>query len=382
MVVAALPGTEASIAGELDLIKAALLYGDEVTLLSPATTMFLGVEEWGGYSMIEQMKLLRQVAHLLVSKQEADELIQGLDSMEAALAKGGLVNRLLQARLAQMFKPIQESLADELSVIFQSGGMDQIAEARAKGLLRIESSDPGTATDLLVSCVRSAKLNGEGQPNDPEYTDRMVETFIGKLSDHLSLGREYVIFDQPIADLTKAAIEAGLFEPASGPAGRSAQGMTASELMGQLPTFPNASVDEVLDIRSELSPALTRFRSEMVTLSKGFKTESWEKGFTDNVHDAWVENVEPAVEIDAAVRENKSLLTIASDATAALKGTLPGLAIVGAGHEAHSSSLAITGGAVSATGALLQALRERKDQTTRIKMQPFYFLYALDRRLS
>ncbi|HEY4896822.1 MAG TPA: hypothetical protein VII01_12100 [Solirubrobacteraceae bacterium] len=37
--------------------------------------------------------------------------------------------------------------------------------------------------------------------------------------------------------------------------------------------------------------------------------------------------------------------------------------------------------AVTATGALLQAMRDHKATATSIKMQPFYFLHALARAL-
>jgi hypothetical protein len=159
--------------------------------------------------------------------------------------------------------------------------------------------------------------------------------------------------------------------------------MTASELMARLPTFPEASVDEVLDIRSDLSPALTRFRSAMVTLSKDFTSPAWETGFADEVHDAWVESVQPAVdEIDSAVRENKSLLTLASDFTGTVKGASAGLAIVGAGTVSHDNPVALAGGVVSATGALLETLRRHTTGAREIRMQPFYFLYALNRKLS
>jgi len=43
MVVAANPGSEMTVAPELDLVKAALLYGDKVTLVSPVTTMNVGL---------------------------------------------------------------------------------------------------------------------------------------------------------------------------------------------------------------------------------------------------------------------------------------------------------------------------------------------------
>jgi hypothetical protein len=220
MVVAAQPGSEASIVGELDLIKAALLYGDEVTLLSAATTMFLALEDWGAIPMLDKMQLLRDVAHLLSDEAQADSAVDGIEKIEAMLVENqGRERKRLQAGFEQAFKPAQDQIFEDLQVILRNSGMGELAEARKKGLVRIESSDPGTATDLLASCVRSAKLAENGEPNDPEYTDRMVETFVSKLSDHLSSGREYLIFDEPIADLTKTAIAAGVF-PASRGASR------------------------------------------------------------------------------------------------------------------------------------------------------------------
>jgi hypothetical protein len=53
---------------------------------------------------------------------------------------------------------------------------------------------------------------------------------VDKLAKHLSTGRDYLLFGEPIANLTDAAIREGLFTPAPGPAGRSTQAVAASGL--------------------------------------------------------------------------------------------------------------------------------------------------------
>ena len=63
---------------------------------------------------------------------------------------------------------------------------------------------------------------------------------------HLSSGAEYLIFDEEVASLTEAAIDEG-FQACTGTGGRSAQAMTAAAFIGRLPTFPKATVDEVLE---------------------------------------------------------------------------------------------------------------------------------------
>jgi hypothetical protein len=153
--------------------------------------------------------------------------------------------------------------------------------------------------------------------------------------------------------------------------------------MGRLPTFPDATVDELLDIRKELAPSLTQFRSAMVTISKTFTSSAWESDFEDEVHDAWVESVLPAVEaIDASVRDNKSLLSLAAGIAGATNTSYPGLAIVAAGLLGHVGAAAVLGGALTGAAPLLQALRDRKAAVNDIRMQPFYFLYAVEHSLS
>lgn len=380
MVVAAQPPAQVSIEPELDLIKAGLLYGDEVTLISPVTTMFLGIEQWGEFSMVEQLRLLRKVAPYL-QDENASIVSEHGDKLEAILSGGGLRNRVLSARLGAMFKPTQESTAQYLEGLSVSAGVAQLADARTKGLLKIESVDPGTAADLIASCVIMALCAQEGKPKQSAHFDQILATFIGKLSDRLSSGREYLIFDEKVANLTRAGIREGLFRPAKGPTGRSVQAMVASGLMARLPTFPDATLDEVLDIRSELSPALSPFRAAMVTLSKEFEEPAWGDGFDDELHDAWVESVHPAIQaIDESVRSNKSLLTAASNVMAG--ALLPGLTILGAGIAAHASGAIDVGAAATATIPLLQALRARRDAVSEIRMQPFYFLYAMNDALS
>jgi hypothetical protein len=387
MIVAANPRTGMTVTPELDLVKAALLYGDTVTLISPVTTMLLGVEALQRFSTHRQIELMRRVAPVLLPPEEVPGFEQGVEQIDQFLrttARGGTgAARALRAGLLQQLRPMQEQLSNAVKGIGHEAGIDELTNARAKGILQIENADPGDAMDLLVACIVSAKLAETGQQFDDSHMKRIITTFVQKLSKHLSSGREYLIFDEPIASLTQAAIREGVFSPAKGPAGRSAQAMTASALMGRLPTFPTASVDEVLDIRTELTPSLTQFRAAMVTISKAFTSTAWEADFEDEVHDAWVESVLPAVEvIDASVRDSRSLSALANSVTGAANASYPGLAIVATGLLGHVDAVAAVGGGLSAAGPLLQAFRDRKTTDHDIRMQPFYFLYAIEQSLS
>jgi len=284
LVVAAQPGSAMTVAPEIELVKAALLYGDRVTLLSPITTMLLDVAALERFSPLQQIDLVRRVAPYLSNGAELAASEAGLDQLEDFLRRSArsasLSDRLLRVGLTRQLAPVKQILADAVGGIERESGIDQLAQARAKGHLKIESANPDDAVDLLADCIIKASSAAKGINSDDSQMGRLVATFVAKLSAHLSSGEAYLIFDEQVASLTEAAIREGLFKPAPGPAGRSAQAMSAAAFMARLPTFPGATVDEVLDIREELAAPLIQFRGALVQVSNAFVSEAWVSGWS------------------------------------------------------------------------------------------------------
>jgi hypothetical protein len=134
------------------------------------------------------------------------------------------------------------------------------------------------------------------------------------------------------------------------------------------------------EICAEMAGPLTQFRSAMVTVSRSFTSAPWESAFHDELHDAWTETVSPALEaIEASVRDNRSLLTLAAGAAGEAKATLPGLLLMAAGLHSHTDAATAAGGALSAS---LPLLRDRRTEARNIRMKPFYFLYTVNHSLS
>ncbi len=278
---------------------------------------------------------------------------------------------------------MQVGVEDTVRGMVRDAGMDELARARKEGLVTVESVHSGSTVDLIADCVIAAKRAEVGERSDDAFSDRVVDTFVSKLARHLSSGREYLMFDEEVASLTHAAVEEGLFRPATGAAGRTAQAMAASGFVGRLPTFPTASLDEVLDIRAELAEPLTRFRSAIVTVANGLTSEAWEINFEDEIHDAWVERVAPAIaEIQEWVRDRQSLLAMAAGIAGAANTSAPGLAVVAAGVAGHANAVAVLGGVAAGAAPVLQALRDRRNDASKIRMQPFYLLHATEHALS
>jgi hypothetical protein len=271
--------TLATIAPELDLVKAALLYGDKGTLLGPVTTMLLRVDGIRHFPLAARLELVRRVAPYIADPAGLPALEESLEKFGEllnAVERGPAGSRYMLGQATRQLGAELREIDEAVKHICREARIDQLARARNDGVLQIESADPGDEIDLLASCLKSAKLAETGRSEEDPHAGRIVATFADRLSHHLSSGSEYLIFDEPIASLTEAGIREGRFTPAPGPSGKCAQAMTASALMARLPTFPLATVDEVLDIRAELNPALTQFRSAMVTTAKNFTSAAWE----------------------------------------------------------------------------------------------------------
>jgi len=121
-----------------------------------------------------------------------------------------------------------------------------------------------------------------------------------------------------------------------------------------------------------------------VTMSKNFGSAPWESGFDDELQDAWVETVSPAIEaIEASVRDNRSLLSLSAGLVGTTRAAWPGLAILAAGVLRHTDVVQAIGGTGAIAGAapILQALRDRRSAHRSIRMQPFYFLYEAGKSL-
>jgi hypothetical protein len=383
IVVAASPGGELSIRREVDLAKAALLYGDKVVLLSPATTMVATVESFPSLPIGAQLRLLKNVAPYF-SDESGTDITPLVVELEQGMARNRRSpgSKILRAefsrRLTSAFRPISEKVEEMLV----DAGANDLALARKRNLVEIESAGSMDAVDYLAYCIISAKLAASGAGKENPQTTELVEAFVEKLTQHLSSGRDYLVFDDAVARLVDAAVREGAVRPTTGSKGRSRQVMTAATLMTRLPTFPEATVDELLDIREELTDPITRFRSAMVTMGRSFTAEAWEPDFGDQVHDAWIETIQPAVlDIEEAVRQNTSLATRAAGVAGALNTSFPGLMLVSAGVVDHASAPTVTGAALSIAAPVLQAIREHRAADQEIRARPFYFLYGLSRSL-
>ena len=78
-----------------------------------------------------------------------------------------------------------------------------------------------------------------------------------------------------------------------------------------MPTFENATISEVLDIRKELERPLTRFRRAVINFSQGIKSAAWDSDFLLEAENTYIRDVKPALlDIEESIKSNKFLTAL------------------------------------------------------------------------
>jgi hypothetical protein len=237
--VAASPTASTSLVSEVELLKAAVLYGDKATVLSPVASMYQRIEAMSGFSPTERVQLLRHAAPSIVEPEDLNEFEANLTQIDELLRLKRsnsrseiLARHMVVGRLNESW----EAVSAVVSELIDGSGYESLRRARSAGLVEIELLDAGDSYSMLADSLAVNRARATGTAIDPEGSGVIVDAFVDRLSVHLAEGREYLLFDDATASLTRSAISEGVFTPAPGPAGRAAQAMTASSLLGDVPT--------------------------------------------------------------------------------------------------------------------------------------------------
>jgi hypothetical protein len=86
----------------------------------------------------------------------------------------------------------------------------------------------------------------------------------------------------------------------------------ASRFMERMPTFPEASMAEILDIRERLRPPLVRFRAAMIEIERMIDAAAHDQEFEQEIADLYLEKIAPSLRaIDEAMQDDKYLRQLA-----------------------------------------------------------------------
>jgi hypothetical protein len=223
---------------EAAMIKAALLYADRISVISPTTVLLREAQRLRLRTVSQQIETLRQVIPRMTDEPlETARRLRGLALAETALRRMPSEPSVRGTVLSQV-----ESTARTIVSIAEGF----LAEAELTGLTALEAEGivayerlPGQdETRLLAAGLCAAALAHEGET--PRECDRqlLAGVYLRKLARHQSRADGLLMLDMPGRRLVE-------------------DGRVDSELLGSLPAwpiarlpiFPEASAEELLDIR-------------------------------------------------------------------------------------------------------------------------------------
>lgn len=212
----------------------------------------------------------------------------------------------------------------------------------------------------------------------------IVHAYLDVITDALDKGNSYPLLDDQSSNLIRAMAREGRLMAGEGAIHRGKAIGLAADLFERLPTFEEASVADVLDVRSELQDSLVSFRSAMLEYTESIKSAAWDESFPSDADNVFMQKVAPTIEdIDEAVRSNKYLIELTSrigDKPAAILISALGLLLAEASSTPGLISAALgvgSGTAYAAWDAHLEHMKNRREY----EQNHLYFYYGSTKRL-
>lgn len=367
---------DSSLLPAVELLKAGVVYGDEVLLHSPTVLLLASVGALGSMNTGDLLAFMREVAPAL------GEVGAGVDTqmktLEGTFGADGarpLLKLLLEPPpgLTDLLSTVDPAAATQLSEHAQGFQQSRVELARVAEEQLTAAGAQALVPALDAGILRLAPI---------EQTEDLFDAYISALWSVLRDPHCYPLLDDKIAELVNAAVREGLFAPSEHARLRGRQATAASEFLARLPTFPRAGMDEIVDIRTELERPLVRFRAELAKLATDLGVDAFDPAFEEAAEKAWVANVQPAiVELEELVEEKRLLRQFGQQvprggAIGSLGGLLTGLIT----HAPLLGSAAGVSAAAVAAGGAVVAERRRLDREMR--KRPYFFLYQAEELLA
>lgn len=359
----------ASLAGDIRLLKPALLYADSVTLYSPAAIMLFMVGQTANLNPKQRMEFLRRIYPTLEPERAPVVLAllnyyDQLARQKRGRSKEELLTYLqMKPKMDELQQQLESIWVDELipkvEGMLESSGASQLVEAMSQGILDV---------DPLMRGEEEFEL------------DQFIDAFVDKLAKVLSQRGAYPLFDDQTGTLVRHGIAEGLFATSPVTRERGKQVAAASDFMSRLPAFSGATIREILDIRRELQSPLVRFRAAMIELGTLIESAAYEEAFPEEVDELFKARVEPVLlEIEEQIQGSAYLSELIGEAVGDTKTLLTGVLAFGITESADLPNL-LAGGA-AATQVIASAAWKWQMERRKTKQNELYFLYRTEELL-
>ena len=369
LTIVAYPTSGLSLEKEIQLIKVGLLYADKITLCSLTSSMIISII---GLTTLNEKARVDFLEHILpyTTKEPSDlsNISVFINKYRELLKKKRLSREelLIKMRIKKLLDDTWKQIEDTLNRIPEEYGLNKLIPAFESGNL-----------DITILGTQST---------EETYIDDVLKEFVDIVGKEVINGKTYPLFDEDTGKLISAGIKEGFFKYSNSDSEKSRHIGFVSDLIQRLPTFEEASIDEVLDIRKELEKPLIRFRSAMIKYSEEIKHEVWEEEFINDAEKIFLREIEPAIlDIEEAVKSNKylsHLVTGLLNKPMVIPST-SGLGVLISSLSNFPKFSAAALGLIAGTGLIAyNACKEWEEKSDQLKRAQLYFYYKTGKLLN
>ena len=350
---------------ELLYIKSALLYADEITLISPIAYL---------YTLITNDKNLKD-------DRAAYDLVM-------------LIAPFIKSSDKDLFSSLVDYLNTSSSVLFEKNKSIPIkTKFRIRQILFQCVQDASSIIKENIGLSQGQELNKllvagklKLQPFDHMISDvdEVGHEYFRMLTE--SIKSSYPIFDSISNDLMRTAVDAKVINLNEFDRKKIKHAGVSDTILQKLPDFSDASIDEIIDVRNDLSIPLVRFRSQMLKFSDDIQSCPWDKDFEFECIQLYAKEIAPALqEIDELTKETTFTKNLTRNILAdsnfikSASGLVISVAAAGvfsAYNEVVSSGVAIGTAALAWTAEkIASAYVKLQDSRKEIMKKDLYFYY-------
>ncbi len=363
---------ELDLTQEMNYVKSALLYADQVTLISPMAYLFHQfTDEKNSLNEKNAIKLFYKILPLIKEKDPNtyNSFYPVLNEL-SKIVNGKQYNSLPYVKKIQIKSQLKSYSQDFSKLMFSFIGNEN--------------------ADDLDSLIRHGQVKIESFNNSITDVDRCVLEYYNKLK--VALKSSYPLFDEQSNDLMKAALESNIINISPIDKRKITHAGLADNYIQRLPSFAEATVDELIDIKSELSQPLIRFRSKMISYSDSLQSMPWDNDFEKECDLLYDKEVAPALlEIEECTKDNSFIKNLGKKFFTdegfwkSTGGLVLGIAAGGA-ISSFNDVISTEQGMLAAGGAFVAskiagAYSEYRKTKKDIQRKDLYFYYKAGREL-
>ncbi|MCZ4327504.1 hypothetical protein [Brachybacterium paraconglomeratum] len=362
--VCATPPTEDGrrLVNELHLLKSALLYADRVELLSPSSSFARTLKP---FLHVTEENVLEQVSRMPPG---------ALRRLGVGTDFGPGVELRKVRRKLREFDRLAEDDPDRIAIM--------------KDWRPVALEMHQTANDYFAQ-TGSYELEMAFERDDVELLDVgfdmddevsvLIETFRNSMLAALEDSGRAILVDPLGSEMMRMHPDRGSAYTGA----RARRASTGSGLIERLPTFPGASMEDILEARDELADGRVGYRNAVKELADKLISAPFDESLPDEIDELWHDSVEPAL---VGLRKRATATRIAYEAGKSLisssAGQVGALAVtvtsIGSLTDLFPSAAAATTGGVNvAYAGVREALRARAE----VRHYDLVYLHDVNRSL-